>query len=54
MSSNVREKCLKCGIYKREMESSGSCCKYFMDNVVCGDEKDTSNCDQFEELTDEE
>lgn len=47
-------RCELCKVNKRvnaEREKGNpSCCVWFMNNVVCGNERDTDNCPDFEPL----
>ena len=48
------ERCEKCKVNHRvndECEKGNpACCKWFLDNVICGDEYGTDNCPDFEPL----
>jgi hypothetical protein len=48
------ERCQLCKVNKRVNDArekgDPSCCKWFLDNVICGDEYDADNCPDFEPL----
>lgn len=41
---DIRQNCVDCVIYKLEKSNPGSCCVWFVDNVVTGDKTDTNEC----------
>ena len=50
-------RCEKCKVYHNVIDAiehgCPSACRWFIDNVVCGDESSTDNCPDFEPLEDE-
>ena len=44
--------CLSCITYSKEKEAQAQgemvCCKWFMDNVVCGTKQTTTTCPEYE------
>ena len=54
MEIMLRANCEDCAVYKREMEMKShgelTCCRWFMDNVICGNRLTTAGCADKEKV----